>query len=49
MMVEAIGTIAIVASLTIPANWFVRLLLERVKAVPGTEARAAGSASWSGW
>lgn len=46
MMVEAIGTIAIVASLTIPANWFVRLLLERVKAVPtgGTE----GAGRWIG-
>lgn len=46
MILEILGTVAIAVALTIPANWLVRTLLERIKAAPtgGTE----GAGRWIG-
>ena len=42
MTLGALGTVAIASALTIPSNWFVRALLERIKAAPTGGSDGAG-------
>ena len=41
-MLEAILVVGVVALLTVPANWAIRLLLERIRAVPTGGSDGAG-------